>query len=88
MTLGQYHALKLWHTRHSREHPVEKDTWDVVLTLWMSGWVGGAVAVILGAPLAEIACIALLFLPSSYVTLRTKLHRTGRLRCDWITALR
>ena len=88
MTLGQYHALKLWHTRHSREHPVEKDTWDVVLTLWMSGWVGSAVAVILGAPLVEIVCIALLFLPSTYVALRTKLHRTGRLRCDWITALR
>jgi hypothetical protein len=88
MTLGQYHALKLWHTRHSREHPIEKETWDAVLTLWMSGWVGGAVALILGAPLAEIACIALLFLPSTYVALRAKLHRTGRLRCDWIIALR
>jgi len=88
MTLSQYQALKHWHTRHSREHPMEKNTWDAVLTLWMSGWVGGAVALVLGAPLAEIACVALVFLPGSYVAWRTRLHRAGRLRCDWISALR
>lgn len=88
MTLAQYHSLKLWHLRHSHEHPVERETWDAVLMLWISGWVGGAAALILGAPLAEIACIALLFLPSTYVAFRAKLHRSGRLRCDWIIALR
>lgn len=88
MTLDQYHALKVWHTHHSREQPIEKNTWDIVLTLWMSGWVGGAVALLLGAHLAAIACMALLLLPSTYVALRKKLHRAGRLRCDWITALR
>jgi len=28
------------------------------------------------------------FLPGAYVALRRYLHRSGRLRCDWITALR
>jgi len=88
MTLDQYHALKLWHTRHSRDHPIEKDIWGIILTLWMSGWVGGAVALLLRVPLATVACMALLFLPRTYVALRSKLHRAGRLRCDWITALR
>jgi hypothetical protein len=88
MTLSQFHALKLWHTHHARERPMEKNTWDIVVTLWVSGWVGGAVALILGAALAEILCISLLFLPSTYVAWRAKLHRAGRLRCDWISALR
>jgi hypothetical protein len=88
MTLNQYHALKVWHTHHSHERPLEKNTWDMVVTLWVSGWVGGAVALVLGAPMAEIACVALLFLPGVYVALRRRLHRAGRLRCDWITALR
>lgn len=88
MTLSQFHALKLWHSRHARERPLERNAWDAVLTLWMMGWVGGAASLVLGAPWAELACLALLFLPGSYVTWRTRMHRIGRLRCDWITALR
>jgi hypothetical protein len=88
MTLSQFHALKLWHTHHSREHPMEKNTWDAVLTLWMIGWVGGLVSLVLGVPWAELLCLGLLFLPGSYVAWRTRLHKAGRLRCDWITALR
>jgi len=44
MTLDQLHDLKLWHQRHLRERPVEKQVWDTVLTLWMMGWVGAPVA--------------------------------------------
>jgi len=88
MTLGQFHALKVWHIRHWRDHPLEKHTWDTVLMLWLIGWVGGAVSLILGVPWAELSCLMLLFLPSSYVAWRRHLHRAGRLRCDWITALR
>jgi hypothetical protein len=88
MTLGQFQALKLWHTRHSREHPLEKNTWDAVLTLWMLGWIGGVAALVLDARWAELGCLALLFLPGAYVAGRIRLHKTGRLRCDWISALR
>ena len=88
MTLQQFHALKVWHRRHWRDHPVEKNIWDSILTLWVTGWVGGPAALLIGVPWAEAASIAVLFLPGLYVALRTRLHRNGRLRCDWITALR
>jgi hypothetical protein len=39
-------------------------------------------------PWAQITCLALLFLPQAYVAWRTRMHRAGRLRCDWIVALR
>ncbi|HEV7913459.1 MAG TPA: hypothetical protein VGP22_06810 [Albitalea sp.] len=88
MTLSQYHALKIWHTRHSREHPVEKSTWDAVLTLWMLGCVGGPASLLLGSGWGALLCLGLIFLPGAYVGCRLRLHRIGRLRCDWITALR
>ncbi|MDP3822712.1 MAG: hypothetical protein Q8R33_14675 [Burkholderiales bacterium] len=49
---------------------------------------GLPVALLIDAPWAAAAGLALLFLPGRYVALRTRLHRSGRLRCDWITALR
>ena len=87
MRLQQFHALKDWHQQHGR-HPVEKNTWDAVLTVWLVGWVGAPTAFMLNAGWAEAACLGVLFLPSAYVTLRRWLHRSGRLRCDWIGALR
>ena len=53
MTLDQFHDLKLWHQRHLREHPVEKHVWDVVLTLWLIGWVGAPVAFLIHARLGR-----------------------------------
>lgn len=87
MTLTQYHALKVWHTRHCREAPLEKNTWDLVLMFCLTGWAGLPASLVLGQPLAGIACLALIFLPRAYVGWRMHLHRRGRLRCDWITAL-
>jgi len=88
MTLLQFHSLKTWHQRHWREHPVEKHTWDAVLTVWCAACVGALVSLVLFEPLGELACLALMFLPSAYVNLRAHLHRTGRLRCDWVILLR
>ncbi len=88
MTLSQYQALRQWHTHHSREHPLEKNTWDTVLTLWMMGWVGWPAALLLDLGWAQLACLLLIFLPGAYVAWRTRMHRRGRLRCDWISALR
>ena len=88
MTLHQFHALKQWHLRHWRDHPLEKNLWEAVLTLWLMGWVGGAVSLLLNLPWVEVCCLGLLFLPSAYVAMRARWHRTGRLRCDWISSLR
>ena len=88
MNLHQFQDLRTWHLRHWREQPVEKHLWDGVLTLWLMGWVGGPVALVLQQPLVLVACFALLALPNRYVALRRRLHRAHRLRCDWLATLR
>lgn len=86
MTLHQFHSLKLWYSHH--EHPLERTAWEAVVTLWLMGWVGIPVALLLDMTSAQLACVPLLFLPGAYVAWRRRLHRRGRLRCDWINALR
>ena len=87
MTLQQFHSLKLWHRQHAR-HPVERQAWDCVLTLWMAAWPGLPAALMIDLPWLEAAALlTALFLPGGYVALRRHLHRTGRLRCDWISAI-
>ena len=86
MTLTQFQDLRHWHLR--RDRPVETQLWDGVLTLWVIAWVGGPAALILQRPLIAVVCLAMLFLPQSYVALRRSLHRAKRLRCDWLGALR
>ena len=88
MSLDQLQALKVWHQRHWREHPVERLTWDAVLTLWLMGWVGMPAALLAGHSHTAMAAFVLLFLPAAYAALRQRLHRRGRLRCDWLTSLR
>jgi len=87
MTLHQLSVLKQWHVSHKRERPVEFHTWDAMLTLWIMGWMGVPAAVILWQIGGVLACTALFFAPSAYVRLRERLHRQGRLRCDWLNAL-
>ena len=87
MTLQQFQSLKSWHSHH-HNRPMERNTWDAVLTLWMCGWIGGAAALVLSAPWAWVACFGLLFVPNAYVGLRARLHAQGRLRCDWIGAVK
>lgn len=88
MTLTQLHQVRRWHLRHWRDRPVEHAVWDIVVTLWVVAWVGIPVAWVIDRSWAELACLALLFLPAAYVRLRRRLHASGRLRCDWIGALR
>jgi hypothetical protein len=86
MRLQEFHALKVWHSQHG-QHPVEKNVWEGVLIVWLIGWVGAPTAFLLHAERAEAACLGVLFLPGLYVGLRRWLHRTRRLRCDWVSAL-
>ena len=87
MTLDQFHDLKLWHSRHAGDRPLEGHAWNAVLTLWLVGWVGSPAAWLLGQDLLAAAGIALLLLPGAYVAARRQLHRWRLLRCDWIAAL-
>jgi hypothetical protein len=87
MTLAQLDDLRLWHQRHG-DRPVESHTWNLVLTLWLAGWVGAPTAWLLRWDAAALAALLLVFVPGAYVALRRRLHRQHRLRCDWITALR
>jgi hypothetical protein len=87
MNVQQLSAVKRWHVRHRQRRPMELHAWDAVLTLWLLGWMGIAPALLLGQPLAALLCIALLFTPGAYVRLRRRLHRRGRLRCDWLDSV-
>ena len=88
MTLNELQQIKRWHVAHRYDHPVEYHLWDVMLTLWMMGWVGWLPAFAFGAmwtaPLLMLAMAA----PTLYVGWRMKAHREGKLRCDWSATLR
>jgi len=87
MTLDQLHAVKQWHLSHRPLQPVEYHAWDLVLTLWVMGWMGLPAALLLHLRLAVCACLLLVFVPGGYVALRRRLHRRHRLRCDWLVSL-
>jgi hypothetical protein len=87
MTLDDLQHIKKWHMAHRLDHPVEYHAWDMMLTLWVIGWVGmlpaGAFGVLWTMPLCAVAAAA----PTLYAAWRVKAHRQGRLRCDWIAAI-
>jgi hypothetical protein len=87
MTLDQFHDLKVWHSRHAGDRPLEGHVWNGVLTLWVAGWVGLPAAWLSGMETVAVLCLALLVLPQVYVAARRQLHRRHLLRCDWIAAL-
>ena len=87
MTLQQLHAVKLWHVDHKPDCPLEYHVWDGVLTAWMVGWMGMPATLILWWPGVAVICAFLFVTPSLYVALRRRLHRAGRLRCDWLESL-
>lgn len=84
MTLHQLTVLKRWHVAHRGDHPVEFHAWDVVLTLWVMGWMGAPAALLVSEPLALVACAVGFLAPGLYVRIRQRLHRKHRLRCDWL----
>lgn len=84
MTLQQLATVKRWHQTHHRERSVEYQLWDLMLTFWVLGWIGLAPAALLAPEPGLAACFLLYFAPSLYVRLRARLHRQGKLRCDWL----
>lgn len=87
MTLRQMSLLKRWHVEHRDDAPLEYHAWDAVLTLWVLGWMGVAPLLALDLAMLLPLCVALFLAPAAYVALRRRLHRRGRLRCDWLPAL-
>ncbi|HJV68604.1 hypothetical protein [Ideonella sp.] len=88
MSFAQLTAMKAWMVAHRAGQPIEYHTCDAVLTLWLLGWMGAPAFIVLDAPWAVIGCVALFFTPSAYLRLRRSLHLKGRLRCDWLDAVR
>jgi hypothetical protein len=87
MNVRQLAEVKRWHVLHRERRPVELHAWDTVLTLWPIGWMGVIPALVLHEAFGVALCVALFYAPPAYVWLRRRLHRQGRLRCDWIDSV-
>jgi len=87
MTLQQLSQIKQWLVTHRRNHAVESQAWDVIFTCWVLGWVGVPGSLLIDHADFLPLCLLGYLLPSLYGRLRQYLHRSGRLRCDWLTAL-
>lgn len=87
MTLKQLGQVKRWLILHRNDHQVELQAWDLVLTCWVLGWVSAPGLMLTEQWPALLLCPLALTLPSAYANWRRRLHRSGRLRCDWLTAL-
>lgn len=87
MTLNQLSMIKRWHQTHDRDHGLEYQLWDAMLTCWILGWMGLPAAMLLAPQAGLPLCLLLYLAPSLYVWLRGRLHRRGLLRCDWLPAL-
>ncbi len=88
MTLEQMFTIKRWHLEHQRPDALEHTLWDAVMTLWLVGWGGVPVALLLEQPGLALLCAGLIAAPGAYVALRQRLHQRGRLRCDWLGSAR
>ncbi|HLO94323.1 MAG TPA: hypothetical protein VK195_08395 [Burkholderiaceae bacterium] len=87
MSLSQLASVKRWLLLHPSAHGVELFTWNLVLTGWIMGWAGLPGTLLAGEWAALPLCLLASVGPHCYVLARRRLHRSGRLRCDWLTAL-
>ncbi|MEY8875023.1 MAG: hypothetical protein AB9M60_00825 [Leptothrix sp. (in: b-proteobacteria)] len=88
MTLRQLHVFKQWHLSHHHRHALELAICDAVLALWLTGWVLLPLMTLLGEWPWLPGSLLLTLVPAGYLGLRHRLHRAGRLRCDWLDAVR
>ncbi|MEY4750811.1 MAG: hypothetical protein RIQ60_3025 [Pseudomonadota bacterium] len=88
MTLDQLKHFKRWHVCHRDGHELEFALCDMVLEAWVLGWMLLPTLAILDAEALLPASLALILMPELYCGLRRQLHLSGRLRCDWLDAIR
>ena len=84
MSLAELQRIKEWHVRHRRDHPLEYQLWDMMLTLWLMGWIGWIPAFAFGALWAAPLCAVAMSAPTIYASWRARAHQARRLRCDWV----
>ncbi|HSV46003.1 MAG TPA: hypothetical protein VLJ58_09450 [Ramlibacter sp.] len=84
MTLDELQRIKQWHVAHRASNPLEYQTWDAMLTLWLMGWVGWVPAYAFEQFLVMPLCAVAMFAPSLYAAWRLHAHRAHKLRCDWL----
>lgn len=84
LTLTEIQRIKRWHVAHKAEHPLEYQLWDVVLCLWIMGWMGWLPVVVLDEFWAWPLCVLAIYVPRLYVGWRAQAHQAGRIRCDWL----
>ena len=84
MTLNELQRIKQWHVAHRVDHPIEYHLWDVILTLWVMGWVGFLPAYAFEQFWTMLLCALAIAAPSIYASWRLKAHRKHKLRCDWL----
>jgi hypothetical protein len=88
MTLKQVSQVRRWLLLHGQQgHAVELQALDLVMILWVLSWVSLPSLMLIGLWGVLPLCLAAFLLPTVYAALRRRLHRKGRLRCDWLTAL-
>jgi hypothetical protein len=84
MDLDTLQRIKRWHVSHQSDHPVEYHTWDVMLTVWLVGWVGWIPAFTFDALWLAPFLVLAMAAPTLYVHWRARAHQKRRLRCDWL----
>ncbi|MCW5670454.1 MAG: hypothetical protein KIT86_12370 [Hydrogenophaga sp.] len=84
LRLDELERIKRWHVVHRRDHPLEYQLWDGMLTAWVMGWVGCVPAFFSDALWLLPFCVMGIWAPGLYVGWRRKVHRSHRLRCDWL----
>ncbi len=84
LRLDELERIKQWHVAHRRDHPLEYQLWDSMLTAWVMGWVGWVPAFFSDALWLLPFCVMGIWAPGLYVRWRRKVHRSHRVRCDWL----
>jgi hypothetical protein len=87
LSLAHLQRVKKWHLAEQAAHPLEYHLWDIVLTIWLMGWIGCVPAFAFDAPWAYPLCALGVMTPRLYVRWRARAHEGGRLRCDWLDQL-
>lgn len=88
MKLDDLQRIKMWHVGHRSTHPVEYHLWDMMLMLWMAGWIGWLPVLVLHSTWAIPLCVLAIAAPDLYTAWRVRAHRLHRVRCDWLCATR
>lgn len=87
MDLAVLQRIKHWHVCHRHDHPVEYQLWDLMLMVWLMGWVGWLPTFVFDALWAAPLCGFAMATPTLYVTWRLRAHKLRKLRCDWAVAI-